>query len=424
MAQNTDAVTNTGPGSEQIRAKIERTRANMDETFDALEAKLTPGQLLGEVWSLTKGGSTAGASKLWRVAREYPMPSAVIGLGLGWLLVESSRSSEDRGSRRSSRYDRDSDDRYGYGERSGSYAASSRRFAGSYGSGSYDSDYAGYDRDFDSEAESGRLSRAKDKVSDVAHNAKESVSEAAHSAKETVSDAAHSAREAVSGAASNVREKASDVADRARSRASELKGEARWKARQARTGFWQMMESNPLAMGAATLALGVLAGLAIPSTRKEDELLGETRDHLVEDLKERGQEVLEKGRHVAESTMETVKQVAQDEGLTVEGVAEKVRNVGREVKNKVKEEVENQDLLPGGASGGPGKQPPAATDNTAPSAPSAAVGAGTGNFDGGLGGGGNTPSPTVGGTPGERMGSAGGPAGAREEEHEPELLKR
>ncbi len=63
MAQNTDALKNSGADSEQIRAEIERTRANMDDTFDALEAKLTPGQLLGEAWNLTKGGSTAGASK-------------------------------------------------------------------------------------------------------------------------------------------------------------------------------------------------------------------------------------------------------------------------------------------------------------------------------------------------------------------------
>ncbi|HYG62432.1 MAG TPA: DUF3618 domain-containing protein [Thermoanaerobaculia bacterium] len=419
MAENKDAVTGTGANSEQIRAEIERTRADMDETFDALEAKLTPGQLLGEVWSLTKGGSTAGASKLWRVAKEYPMPSAVIGLGLGWLLLESSRGEEH--GRTSSRYNRDFD-RYGATGRAG-YTGTSR-FASSYGSGSY-TGTTRYESDFDTDY-------GTDFEGDTGSEGR--LSSAAHSAKDKVTGVAHSAKHAVGGAAHNAKEKAGDVADRARYRASELRGQARYKARQARTGFWQMMESNPLAMGAATLAVGVLAGLAIPSTRKEDELLGETRDHLVEDLKSRGQEALDKGKQVAEATVDTVKQVAQDEGLTVEGVAEKVRAVGREAKNKVKEEVRNQDLVPGsgnqdqkagqqnqGQDLGAKPKPEAGefsggTSNLGTGSGPSAVGSlggsnlGGSNLSGGLGGGSNTPSPTVGGVPGESMGSATGPA--------------
>jgi vacuolar-type H+-ATPase subunit H len=381
------------------------------------------------------------------------MPSAVIGLGLGWLLLESSRG-EEHGSA-SSRYNRDFD-RY---ETAGGTrtTGSTSRFAGSYGSGSYtgttrfDSDFdTDYGTDFEGESGSeGRLSSAKHAVSGAAHNA-----------KHAVSDAAHSAKDAVSGAAHNAKEKASDVADRARYRASELRGQARHKARQARVGFWEMMESNPLAMGAATLAVGVLAGLAIPSTRKEDELLGETRDHLVEDLKSRGQEVLEKGRQVAEATVDTVKQVAQDEGLTVEGVAEKVRTVGREAKNKVKEEVRNQDLVPGsgnqdqkagqqnqaqdlGAKPKPeaGEFSGGTSNQGTGSGPSAVGSLGGSDLSGGLGGGSNTPAPTVGGVPGASMGSATGSTGrgpkagasglgdsareeSRVEDTEPELAKR
>ena len=66
----------------------------MDETFAALDAKMTPKEIGLELWSLFKGGSSTGASKLWQVAKEHPMPAAVVGLGLGWLLVESSRKSD------------------------------------------------------------------------------------------------------------------------------------------------------------------------------------------------------------------------------------------------------------------------------------------------------------------------------------------
>ena len=69
---------------------------------------------------------------------------------------------------------------------------------------------------------------------------------------------------------------------------------------------WRAMEERPLAIGAAALALGVVAGLMAPSTRKEDELMGETRDRLMERAKEVGEEALEKGKQVAKDTDEFV----------------------------------------------------------------------------------------------------------------------
>lgn len=339
MAQREDFVTGTsmdsdldasGRSSEQIRSEINRTRSNMDETFAALDAKLTPSQIGLEVWNLFKGGSTAGASKLWRIAKEHPMPAAVIGLGLGWLLVESSRQEEDRASYRL----RGEYGDYGYGRPSYAGAAGTRAYT------SYESGYDEYDE------EGGRLSAAKDKVKDVAGSAKDAVSGAAH----RVGDAASSAKEHALDLGHRAKERASDLKYRTKGRAVALKGQAGYKARQAKLGFWQKMEENPLMVGAATLALGVIAGLSIPSTRKEDELMGETRDRLFEEVKETGQEVLEKGKHVAEAVADKVKTEAQGQGLTpdsvVSNVADKVRTVAKEAVNTAKEEARKQDLTP------------------------------------------------------------------------------
>ena len=71
-----------GPSSREIRREIERTRSQMDRNLDALEQKLTPSQLALEAWGLFRGGSTAGASRLWRIAKQHPGPAAVIGVGL------------------------------------------------------------------------------------------------------------------------------------------------------------------------------------------------------------------------------------------------------------------------------------------------------------------------------------------------------
>jgi hypothetical protein len=139
----------------------------------------------------------------------------------------------------------------------------------------------------------------------------------------------------VSEAAGTARERASELSWQARER-------ARYRARQARVGFWQTMEERPLAIGAAALALGVVAGLMIPSTRKEDELMGETRDRLMERAKEVGGEALEKGKQVASVAVDTLKEEAERQDLTPEKLAEKVRTVAREATNTVKEEGKRQ----------------------------------------------------------------------------------
>lgn len=305
----------SGRSSREIRSEIDRTRADMDETFAALDSKLTPSQIGLELWRLFKGGSTAGAGKLWRVAREHPMPAAVIGLGLGWLLVQSSKGDsrdEDYGTYRAG-YAGD----YGYGRRSSGVATG------------YDYDEYGRDE------EGGRLSAAKEKVRDVAG-----------SAKEKVEDAVGTAREKVGEATDWTKEHALDLGHRAKDQARALKGKAKYQARRAKTGLWQTLEENPLMVGAATLAVGVIAGLLIPETEKENQLMGETRDRLVEEVKEAGQQTLEKGKHVAEAVADKVKDEVKNAGLTPEGVAEKVKNVAKEALSTAKEEARNQNLTP------------------------------------------------------------------------------
>jgi hypothetical protein len=308
MDPNEYGTVDRGPGSREIRSDIERTRREMDRNLDALEQKLTPTQLALEAWGLFRGGSTAGASRLWRIAREHPGPAAVVGVGLAWLMTEASKG-EGRGRRDSPRYA----GAYGYG------------YGGNRG---YSNDPAtgfGYPPpDWDSEQHEGRVSSAlhtaKDKVSDVAGTAKEAVV----GAKDRMVDATETARE-----------RATELSHQARER-------ARYQARRAQVGFWQTMEERPLALGAAALALGVVAGLLVPSTRKEDELMGETRDRLMDRAREVGGEALEKGKQVASVAVDTLKEEAQRQDLTPEALAEKVRNIAKEATNTVKEEGKKQ----------------------------------------------------------------------------------
>jgi ElaB/YqjD/DUF883 family membrane-anchored ribosome-binding protein len=318
------------PSSRQIQADIDRTRANMDRTFDAIESKLTPGQLLQEAWGIFKGGSGAGASRALRIAKEHPLPAAVIGLGFGWLLLDSSR--RIRGDGRSRAYDGRYGRRYGYagdpGDPGTRDAWREEETEGRLGTAvGAVKDAAGGARDF--------AVQAKDRVSDLAGQAGEKLGEVTGQVKEKAADLTD-----------QVKEKAAGLTEQAREKASELGDRVQEGARQARLGFWQLLEERPLVVGAATLAAGLLIGLAIPSTEKEDELMGETRDQLLDSAKETGREVVEKGRQVASAAVDAVKQAAEEQDLTIDRLAEKVKTVASQAREAVQTEARNQNLVP------------------------------------------------------------------------------
>lgn len=99
----------------------------------------------------------------------------------------------------------------------------------------------------------------------------EKVSAAAHIVGDTVTEAAHDVGDAVAGAAVKVGGAAKAAARATRDQSRVLK-------RRSVDAF----QANPIAVGAAVLAVGTAIGLAFPRTQREDEVLGGVRDGLVE----------------------------------------------------------------------------------------------------------------------------------------------
>ena len=84
-------------------------------------------------------------------------------------------------------------------------------------------------------------------------------------------------------------------------------GDVKAKARQGVS----VAQENPLGLAIGAVAIGFVAGMLIPSTRVEDEKLGEASDNLIEKAKETGQDALEHGKQVAQDAAETVKESGQ-----------------------------------------------------------------------------------------------------------------
>ena len=71
-------------------------------------------------------------------------------------------------------------------------------------------------------------------------------------------------------------------------------------------------ERNPLGLAAGGMALGMIVGLLLPSSRIEDERLGEASDRVIDAAKETAGEALESGKRVAREAAESAKDESQE----------------------------------------------------------------------------------------------------------------
>jgi hypothetical protein len=93
---------------EQIQRDIQHTRSEMSETLDAIRDKLSPGEILDQALTYFRNsnsenkasmGETASqwASSLGETVKQNPVPVALIGAGLAWLMMGGSRHSARTG---------------------------------------------------------------------------------------------------------------------------------------------------------------------------------------------------------------------------------------------------------------------------------------------------------------------------------------
>jgi hypothetical protein len=156
---------------------------------------------------------------------------------------------------------------------------------------------------------------------DVPSRAKDAVSDKVENMKSKVSDTATRAKKAVVGTAS----RAGD--------ATPSRGQVKQTGRRAAG----MAKENPLGLAIGAAALGFLAGLAVPSTRVEDEKLGPVADQVKDRVKETGQEALDRGKQVAQevasTATETAKEQTQEHGQDLaQSVTQNAQDLGAQTR--------------------------------------------------------------------------------------------
>lgn len=335
MVERTSQMNMSADDPRAIEARIERTRMEMAETVDEIQERLSPDRLKLEAQQMVREATIGKMEEMadmarykvrtWRsdvvdTIKSNPVPAALAGLGIGWLIMSGSK--EDHHLR-----EREFDYSRGYG---------GRRYTPSY-----QEEWApGTSRYTGVEQDQNLGQRIGDTAEDLRWQAQQKANEARWQAQET---------------AEEVRMRAQQMADQARARAEELGEdaqqfvddagqqletwgrEARQQARSASRGLQELMHENPLAVGAMALVIGAAIGLSLPSTEVENELMGDTRDRVIDEARATAGETMEKVRHVAEEAKDSAEKAIGD-------VEQSTKQAATEVKETAKTEAQKQDL--------------------------------------------------------------------------------
>lgn len=337
VAEYDEADAANEPDLSTQREQIERTRADMSEKLNAIQSKLSPENLTSQakeavrdatigkaqhamedvsnsVGSAVSGvGDTASdwGGSIVDVIRENPIPAALTGVGIGWLVMSfRNRSTTSSYSGRTSGYTGrqnygttpyvEAESRYPYRD----YRNFNNQSLGTagYGTSSYGTGSSG----------NSTMQNVQGKVGDVAGQAQDTAGQIANQAQNAIGQA---------------QDTATQFANQAQDTAGQLANQAQYQAQRAGNELDRLIHERPLAVGLGALALGLAIGLAIPETPQENEWMGETRETLMDRAQNVAQDTAQKVTAVAGQTIDaakdvaqqTAQQAAQQQGLTGSG---------------------------------------------------------------------------------------------------------
>lgn len=323
--------------SAQLQREVEEQREQLENRIDSISEKLSPGQLVDELLAYAKGGGGEYVSSLKRNITANPLPVALLGVSLAWLMAKPAPSADAS--------DRQWDDsinvRRGYG------------------------DHDDYDTDYPVAIISGsslrRVSRGSDdKGANLSHFVDDAGKKyraatdaagrrAGHFVDETgarfkgFSDAGGKQIEHFRDEAGNMLDDVSNWASHTWQKAREKMHDARdsvghgahgAQARMGQAGqalggqmgslnqtIMTQFRDQPLVAGALAFAAGAAFGSALPHTEQEDAVLGEAADAVKAEAAHQAEDLYEQGR---EKATELYEQAAERVSEAYQGTREEI----------------------------------------------------------------------------------------------------
>lgn len=232
---------------DEIERDIDDTRAELDATLDALQDRLNPQAAMDQAISYARQNGGLFGRNLMEQVRDNPLPALLAGIGLTWLMT--ARDSGPSASR--------------IGQ----------------GFGTLRSGLAGGDGHAEGESHHDSGPGMKDRL----HGASAGARERMEGARDRMGAASAGAGERLRGARDSAGARMGAARDRMGSAASGMSARAGEMYDRAGTGLRSAggyARENPLMLGMAAAAFGVLAATMLPRTRTEEEAYEPLRERV------------------------------------------------------------------------------------------------------------------------------------------------
>lgn len=351
--------------------EADETRVRLSNSLDELAMNLTPGRMLDEVLTYTRAGGGDFLRGLGNAASSNPLPALLISVGAAMFLTGkgriglSAKHPQSQGAsvlRHAAEAIRTRDSSHRADRGMGDITGRAGRTAASVVSGAADAVGSA------ASSAAGAVGNAASSAAGAVSSAASSIAENVRSGASAVGAAATDATRAVRNTASAGVAAAGDLAASAGGLVSDAAGTVAGGARAAvetagqfagtarETVAYQgervfdqssrltrdlmermgrLIQEQPLAVAAAGLAIGVAIAAALPRTKTEDSLLGETSDAIKDTVAGAATEQFQTAKEAAGRVVEEVRDKATKEGLSASAAVNAVRDLGDKVLHVV-----------------------------------------------------------------------------------------
>jgi hypothetical protein len=277
--------------SADLEREVAEQRNRVEARIGEIKDRLSPGQLLDEALSYTKHGGAHFASNLAGQVSANPLPAALVGVGLAWL-ISSTASGNASHPAPSAGFTADDDAYYPYARVASGGLRRVSHTADESGQWWSEFETSAGDRFRAKSNELGdRASHFTDKAGkmfsgfndDTGSRIRDFQDEAGNALSQARGWTDHNWRDMRHGVASglsNMGSAARGAADNVASGARYLGGSVQQQSEQLSRQIVSLFDQQPLIAGALAFAVGAAVGAALPHTAQEDELLGEQADKL------------------------------------------------------------------------------------------------------------------------------------------------
>ena len=259
-----------------LEREIDQQRDSINDIVNALESRLSPGELLDKAMTYAKGNGGEFINNLGSTIKANPVPTLLTSVGLMWMMMGQNRSQ--------------------------AYTNAGMSSTGMSSTGTSSTGIVDSLRD----KASGLSDTLHDKVNSMSgavHDKTDSMRTQTQGFKDKAADMRSSTSDSMSSARQTVSEKAQTASETMRNQTA-----------KAKSGFQYMLEEQPLALGAIGIAVGALLGATLPATERENRLMGKTSDRITDKVKMKAEQgyakAAEVGQDLADQATNRVKEEA------------------------------------------------------------------------------------------------------------------